>query len=78
MSVIDFANSCMTWFGALNGNMSRIQLDGMCTLIDDEQGTEDAYYLIAPYRSEHTHSDGQLFTMPNYDFGAYSAKQSTH
>lgn len=68
MSVIDFANSCMTWFGALNGNMSRIQLDGMCTLIDDEQGTEDAYYLIAPYRSEHTHSDGQLFTMPNYDF----------
>ena len=55
----------MTWFGALNGNMSRIQLDGMCTLIDDEQRTEDAYYLIAPYRSEHTHSDGQLFTLPN-------------
>ena len=37
-------------------------------MIDDEQRTEDAYYLIAPYRSERTHSDGQLFMMPNYDF----------
>ena len=68
MSVIDFANSRMTWFGPLNGSMSRIQLDGMCTLIDDEQGTEDAYYLIAPCHSEHTHLDGQLFTKRNYDF----------
>ena len=37
-------------------------------MVTDEKGTEDAYYLIAPCRSEHTHSDGQLLTMPNYDF----------
>ena len=78
MSAIDYANSYMTWFGALNGSMSRILLDAMCTLIDDEKGTEDAYYLIAPCRSEHTHSDGQLLTMPNYDFrGIFGEREYT-
>ncbi|MDP6451913.1 MAG: hypothetical protein QF898_01280 [SAR202 cluster bacterium] len=78
MSAIDFANSYMTWFGALNGSMSRIQLDATCTLFDDEKGTEEPYYLIAPCRSEHTHSDGQLITMPNYDFrGIFGATEYT-
>jgi hypothetical protein len=48
--------------------MSRIQLEAACTITDERSGTEETYYLIAPCRSEHTHSDGCLFSMPNYDF----------
>ena len=65
--MIDFANSYMTWFGAAGGSISRIDIEAACTLID-ESGLEDAFYLIAPCRAEHTHSDGQLIVMPNYDF----------
>ena len=65
--MIDFANSYMTWFGAAGGSISRIDIEAACTLIDDA-GAEDAFYLIAPCRAEHTHSDGQLIVMPNYDF----------
>ena len=65
--MIDFANSYMTWFGAAGGSMSRIALEAACTLVD-ESGAEDTFYLIAPCRAEHTHSDGQLIVMPNYDF----------
>ncbi len=65
--MIDFANSYMTWFGAAGGSMSRIAIEAACTLIDGS-GAEDAFYLIAPCRAEHTHSDGQLIVMPNYDF----------
>ena len=65
--MIDFANSYMTWFGAAGGSISRIDIEAACTLID-ESGAEDSFYLIAPCRAEHTHSDGQLIVMPNYDF----------
>ena len=65
--MIDFANSYMTWFGAAGGSISRIDIEAACTLID-ESGSEDSFYLIAPCRAEHTHSDGQLIVMPNYDF----------
>ena len=65
--MIDFANSYMTWFGAAGGSISRIDIEAACTLVDDT-GSEDAFYLIAPCRAEHTHSDGQLIVMPNYDF----------
>ena len=68
MSATDFSNSYMTWFGAQNGSMSRIQLEASCTLIDEGRDREDTYYLIAACRAEHTHSDGQLIVMPNYDF----------
>ena len=68
MKIIDFSKSYMSWFG--NGEMrsiSRILLDGVCTLINS-QGEKEVFYLIAPCRSEHTHSDEQLIVMPNYDF----------
>ena len=65
--MIDFANSYMTWFGDNGGSISRIAIEAACTLIDDT-GREDDFYLIAPCRAEHTHSDGQLIVMPNYDF----------
>ena len=65
--MIDFANSYMTWFGDSGGSISRIAIEAACTLVDDA-GREDDYYLIAPCRAEHTHSDGQLIVMPNYDF----------
>ena len=65
--MIDFANSYMTWFGATGGSISRIDIEAACTLVDPT-GAEDSFYLIAPCRAEHTHSDGQLIVMPNYDF----------
>ena len=64
MKVIDFAKSYMTWFGAGEmSSISRILLDGVCTLINS-RGEEDVFYLIAPCRSEHTHSC-LLYTSPS-------------
>lgn len=68
MNATDFANSYMTWFGAQNGSISRIQLEAACTLHDEERDSKETYYLIAACRAEYTHSDGQLICMPNYDF----------
>ena len=65
--MIDFANSYMTWFGDPGGSISRIAIEAACTLVDGT-GSEVDFYLIAPCRAEHTHSDGQLIVMPNYDF----------
>ena len=65
--MIDFANSYMTWFGEPGDSVSRIAIEAACTLVD-AAGREDDYYLIVPCRAEHTHSDGQLIVMPNYDF----------
>ena len=67
--MIDFANSYMTWFGDSGGSISRIAIEAACTVFD-AAGQQDDYYLIAPCRAEHTHSDGQLIVMPNYDFRA--------
>jgi len=76
MSAIDFARSYMTWFGENDGSMSRIQLEAACTIIDEASGVEDTYYLIAPCRAEHTHSDDKLIVMPNYDFrGIFGEKE---
>ena len=74
--MIDFANSYMTWFGAAGGSISRIDIEAACTLID-ASGAEDSFYLIAPCRAEHTHSDGQLIVMPNYDFRGIFGGAST-
>ena len=68
MKIIDFSKSYMSWFGTgVKSSISRILLDGGCTLINSH-GEKDVFYLTAPCRSEHTHSDGQLIVMPNYDF----------
>lgn len=70
MTAIDFATSYMTWFGRDGGSISRILLDASCTVSDPYTGLSESYYLIAPCRAEHTHSDGDLIVMPNYDFRA--------
>lgn len=70
MTAIDFANSYMTWSGRDGGSISRIVLDAACTVTDPNTGLSESYYLIAPCRAEHTHSDGDLIVMPNYDFRA--------
>ena len=68
MKIIDFSKSYMSWFGTgVKSSVSRILLDGVCTLINSH-GERDVFYLTAPCRSEHTHSDEQLIVMPNYDF----------
>ncbi|MBN19336.1 MAG: hypothetical protein CL758_07695 [Chloroflexi bacterium] len=76
MKVINFGKSYMTWYGAGEmSSISRILLDGVCTFINSRDEKEE-FYLIAPCRSEHTHSDGQLIVMPNYDFrGIFGSKE---
>ena len=68
MGVTDFTNSYMTFFAHGEGNIARIQLDAACTLVDEADGTETTYYLIAPCRSERMYLDRGLFSMPNYEF----------
>ena len=73
MTAIDFANSYMTWFGA--GNHARIQLDAACTIVDEQAGTEESFYLIAPCRSERCYTADPLFTMPNYEFSGIWSRE---
>jgi hypothetical protein len=68
MNAIDFANSYMTWFPAERGNIARIQLDAACTLIDENTGKSEQFYLIAPCRAERMYLDTPLFQLPNYEF----------
>ena len=58
----------MRWCNSANTNSVRILIDAACTLIDDETGRSDIYYLIAPCRAEHTHADDDLIQMPSYEF----------
>ena len=75
MPVIDFANSYMTWFPKGGGNIARIQLDAACTLLDEQTGASETFYLIAPCRAERMYLDTNLFQMPNYEFcGIWSAR----
>jgi hypothetical protein len=70
MSIIDFANSYMTWFPRGPGNLARIQLDAACTLQDEGAGTTQHFYLIAPCRAERMYVETPLFQLPNYEFCA--------
>lgn len=74
MDIIDFANSYMTWFPRNEGNIARIQLDAACTLLDEQTGASETFYLIAPCRAERMYLDTPLFQLPNYEFcGIWSA-----
>jgi hypothetical protein len=76
MSIIDFANSYMTWFPHGGGNIARIQLDAACTVIDEQSGASETFYLIAPCRAERMYLDTPLFQLPNYEFcGIWSAQE---
>ena len=76
MTAIDFTRSYMRWFGSVNN--VRILIDAACTLIDDKTGQSDTYYLIAPCRAEHTHADGDLIQMPNYEFCGIWGKEDRY
>jgi hypothetical protein len=68
MHPINFANSYMTWFPKGQGNIARIQLDAACTLVDEQTGATETFYLIAPCRAEQMYLDTPLFQLPNYEF----------
>ncbi|MGH2561718.1 MAG: hypothetical protein ACRDJH_21845 [Thermomicrobiales bacterium] len=76
MSIIDFANSYITFFTSSHqgGNIARIQIDAACTMTDDRGGESETFYLIAPCRSERMYRDDPLFQMPNYEFGGIFAR----
>jgi hypothetical protein len=66
----------MTWLPYDQGNSARIQLDAACTLIDDNSGQLEQFYLIAPCRAERMYLDTPLFQLPNYEFcGIWSADE---
>lgn len=67
MSVTDFSNSYMTFYS--RGNIARILIDAACTLTDDETGSSQDYYLIAPCRGERMYLTTQLSQEPGYEFG---------
>ena len=66
MRAIDFSRSYMRWFGEPNN--VRVLIDAACTLVDDETGKSETYYLIVPCRGEYTHADGDLIQMPSFEF----------
>jgi len=76
VSVIDFANSYMTFFTkpSQGENIARIQIDAAATITDDATGESSTFYLIMPCRSEYMYLDSQLFQMPNYEFGGVFAE----
>ncbi|MGH2531455.1 MAG: hypothetical protein ACRDJW_04020 [Thermomicrobiales bacterium] len=76
MSIIDFANSFVTFFTKPHqgSNVARIQIDAACTITDDRTGDMEAFYLIAPCRSERMYHDGPLFQMPNFEFRGIFAR----
>jgi hypothetical protein len=76
VEVIDFERSFMTFFGRDEGNIARILLDAACTVLDERTGASQAFYLIAPCRSERMYVDSQLFQEPNYEFcGIFAADE---
>ena len=77
MHAINFTHSYMTWFPhEADGNIARIQLDAACTIVDEQAGTRETFYLIAPCRAERMYLDEPLFQMPNYEFcGIWSADE---
>ena len=75
MTAIDFARSYMRWFRPANN--VRILIDAACTLIDDNAGTTESYYLIAPCRGEDTYGKRYLTNMPGYEFcGVWGERDS--
>lgn len=70
MSMIDFANSYVSFFGPQRDDGARVPIDAACTLIDETADYQDTFYLIAPCRSEDMYKDDRLFFMPNWDWRA--------
>jgi hypothetical protein len=70
MSMIDFANSYVSFFGPQRDDGARVPIDASCTLIDEAADYQDTFYLIAPCRSEDMYRDDRLFYMPNWDWRA--------
>jgi hypothetical protein len=78
VSVIDFANSYMTFFTTpkQGENIARIQIDAAAMITDETTGETETFYLIMPCRSEYMYLDSQLFQMPNYEFcGVFTENQ---
>ena len=50
------------------GNWARILLDARCVLTDGKSGISDAFFLIAPCRTEWMYRDGLLFQVPSREY----------
>jgi hypothetical protein len=70
MRTYDFSQSFVTFATRGYENQARIQIEAVCHLTDQEQGTTEDYYLVASCKAEDTHGSGVLFVTPNYDFSA--------
>lgn len=70
MDTYDFSQSFVTFITRGYENQARIQVEAVCHLTDQEQGTTEDYYLVASCKAEDTYGSGVLFVTPNYDFSA--------
>ena len=68
MGAIDFSNSYITWWTLGKTNIARFKVDAVCTVFDESKEGSEAFFLVAPCRSEHMYRDGNLFIMPNYEW----------
>ena len=57
MRAMDFSRSYMKRTASPVNN-ARILVQATVTVIDDDAGRSDTYYLMAPCRGEHTHASG--------------------
>lgn len=76
MEALDFSRSFVTFFTtpAQGGNIARLQIDATCRVAGwGPENNEGEFHLVAPCRSEQMYEDGQLFLMPNYEFGGIFA-----
>jgi hypothetical protein len=66
----NFNRSFVTFVTRDFANQARIQIEAICHLTDQLQGTTESFYLVASCKGEDTYGSGVLFYEPNYDFSA--------
>lgn len=70
MKTCDYSRSFVTFVTKERSNNARIQVEARCTIVDNIDGSEEEYHLLASCKSEDTYGKGVLFYEPNYDFCA--------
>ena len=76
MQICDYSRSFITFVTPGRGNNARLQVESVCTLIDEGAGTSTDYFFFASCKSERTYAPKDLFCEPNYDFcGIFSNEE---
>ena len=80
VEITDFSNSYMTWNAPANlndtrkpghmpwGNSARILIDARCTIIDENNGTVEELFLVAPCRTEWMYRETEMIQNPSGEY----------